>query len=321
MRAAVHTRYGPPDVVRISAVPAPAAGPGELLVRVHAATVNRTDCHYRSARPVLMRAVSGPVRPRATILGNEFAGQVEAVGSGVTYFAAGDRVFGYREGRFGAHAEYLVISQDGLVTTIPPLVSYESAAAGTEGSHYALAHLRRAGVASGQDVLVYGAAGGIGSAAVQLAKSAGARVTGVCATAQLDLVRRLGADTVVDYTAVDFAAGEERYDVVLDAVGKVSFGRCRRLLKPGGSFLSSGAGPYGQNAILVLVTPLLRGRKVLFAYPHFDHAALRYLRDLLESGALVPLIDRRYPLDQIGDAYRYVESGQKIGNVIITVMP
>jgi NADPH:quinone reductase-like Zn-dependent oxidoreductase len=319
MRAAVHHAYGPPEVVHVIEVGRPAARETELLVRVQATTVNRTDCHYRSAKPFVMRFLSGLAKPRATILGTEFAGEVAAIGKDVAAFKVGDRVFGYSEGPFGAHAEYMAISEDGLVAAIPANLSYQEAAPATEGSHYALAHIRRAKVSGGQRVLVYGASGGIGSAAVQLLRSLDARVTAVCDTRNLALVKGLGADRVIDYTAEDFTADGPVYDVVFDAVGKSSFGRCRRLLKPGGIFMSTGPGPGCQNLILPLLTARWRGRKVLFAYPHFDQAALRHLRDLIEAGAFRPVIDRQYPLDQIVEAYRYVETGQKIGNVVINV--
>jgi NADPH:quinone reductase-like Zn-dependent oxidoreductase len=202
VKAAVRARYGPPEVVQISQVGKPAPGSHELLVKVHATTVNRTDCHYRSGRPWIMRPlVSGLARPRAAVLGNEFAGQVVAAGNGVTSFRIRDRVFGYTEGPFRAHAEYLVIAEDGRVAVMPPNLGYEQAAAGTEGAHYALSHIRRAQVGSGHNVLVYGATGAIGSAAVQLLKTVGATVTAVCATPHLELVRKLGADQVIDYTA------------------------------------------------------------------------------------------------------------------------
>jgi NADPH:quinone reductase-like Zn-dependent oxidoreductase len=302
-------------------VPQPAANGNQLLVRVHATTVNRTDCHYRSAKPFIMRFVSGLAKPRATILGSEFAGEVADVGPDVTAFKVGDRVFGYNEGPFGAHAEYLVVPEDGLVATLPAKLGYQEAAPGTEGSHYALAHIRRAKINRGQHILVYGATGGIGSAAVQLLKSLGARVTAVCDTRNMALARSLGADTVIDYTVGDFTHADQVYDVVFDAVGKTSFGRCKRLLKPRGIFMSTGPGPGYQNLMLPIIKPLFGGKKVLFAYPHFDQAALRYIRDLIESGAFRPLVDRHYPLDEIVEAYRYVETGQKIGNVVIGVVP
>jgi NADPH:quinone reductase-like Zn-dependent oxidoreductase len=321
MKAAVHTRYGPPDVVRISEVEKPAAKDDEVLVKVHATTVNRTDSGLRAAKPFISRFFTGLVRPRATVLGNEFAGAVEAVGSGVTSFQVGDRVFGYNGTRFGAHAEYLAIPEDGSLATMPANVTFEEAAASTEGSHYALSLIRNAKVRSGQAVLVNGATGAIGSAAVQLLKGLGADVTAVCATENVELVRGLGADRVVDYTAEDFTKDEQAYDVVLDAVGKSSFGRCRRLLKPRGIYLSTDLGPLSQNPILALITPLFGGKKVMFPIPRDDQKMVSYLKGLVESGAFRPLIDRRYPLDQIVEAYRYVETGQKIGNVVISVAP
>ncbi len=318
----MRTRYGPPEVVRISEVAKPGAGDNELLVKVHATTVNRTDCHYRSGRPWIMRPlVSGLARPKAAVLGNEFAGQVEAAGAAVTSFQAGDRVFGYTEGPFGAHAEYPTIRADGRVAVMPLSVRYERAAAGTEGAHYALSHIRRARIRGGHKVLVYGATGAIGSAAVQLLKTIGATVTAVCATPQLELVSKLGADTVIDYTAGDFTRGGPDYDVVFDAAGKSSFGRCKRLLKPAGIYMSTGPGPWYQNLMLPLTTPLLGGKKVVFAYPRLDQATVRYSGQLMESGQFLPVIDRQYGLDQIVQAYRYAETGQKIGNIVITVDP
>jgi NADPH:quinone reductase-like Zn-dependent oxidoreductase len=322
VKAAVRTRYGPPEVVRIAQVEKPAPGNRELLVKVHATTVNRTDCHYRSGKPWIMRPlVSGVARPRAAVLGNEFAGQVAAAGNGVTSFRVGDRVFGYTEGPFGAHAEYLVIADSGRVAVMPPNLDYEQAAAGTEGAHYALSHIRRAKIGSSHYVMVYGATGAIGSAAVQLLKTLGTTVTAVCATPHLQLVRELGADRVLDYTTGDFTSDDPDYDVVFDAAGQSSFGQCKRLLKPGGIYMSTGPGPWYQNLILPLATPLLGGKKVVFAYPRLDQATVRHFARLMETGQFTPLIDRRYPLDQIVEAYRYAETGQKIGNLVITVAP
>ncbi|GAA2881261.1 NAD(P)-dependent alcohol dehydrogenase [Streptosporangium fragile] len=321
MKAAVHSRYGPPDVVRIAEVDEPPVGNKDVLVRVHATTVNRTDCAYRAARPFFVRMATGLTRPRRKVLGTEFAGVVEAVGGGVTSFAVGERVFGYNEGAFGAHAEYLSVPEDGMIATMPAGTTFAEAAPGTEGSHYALSFIRTAGIRAGQDVLVHGATGAIGSAAVQLLKSLGVTVTAVCDTANLELVRSLGADRVVDYTAQDFTRDTQTYDAVFDAVGKSTFGRCKRLLKPGGAYLSSDVGPWWQNLVLPLVTPLLGGKKVKFPIPRNDREMVRHLQELIENGQFRPVIDRQYPLDQIVDAYRYVETGQKIGNVIIEVVP
>ena len=321
MKAAVHTSYGPPDVVRISEVDKPAPKDNELLVRVHATTVNRTDCGLRAAKPFIVRFFTGLTRPRVTVLGNEFAGAVEAVGRGVTSFEVGDRVFGFNGSSFGAHAEYLVRPEGGLVATLPAGLTYEEAAPGTEGSHYALSLIRRARIDKGQDVLVNGATGAIGSAAVQLLRHLGANVTAVCGTEHVELVRGLGAGRVIDYTAQDFTKDTQTYDVVLDAVGKSSFGRCRRLLRPRGIYLSTDLGPLSQNPILALVTPLFGGKRVMFPLPREDQEMVRYLRELIESGEFRPLIDRRYRLDQIVEAYRYVETGRKVGNVVLQVEP
>jgi NADPH:quinone reductase-like Zn-dependent oxidoreductase len=320
MRAAVYTRYGPPEVVGIAEVDKPAAGDGQVLVKVHATTVNRTDCGYRAPTPFFMRLFAGLSRPRTTVLGTEFAGVVEEVGAGVTSFAVGDRVFGFSV-RLGAHAEYLAIRADGLLTTMPAGWTFERAAPGTEGAHYALSALDRSNVHSGQEVLVYGATGAIGSAAVQLLKARGVTVTAVCGTGQVELVTGLGADRVVDYQVEDFTRDEQRYDVVFDAVGKSSFGRCRRLLKPRGSYVSSDLGPFWQNPALVLITPLFRGRKVVFPLPNQKQDVARYLRSLMEAGEFTPVVDRVYPLDQIVEAYRYVETGRKVGSVVVTVVP
>lgn len=323
MQAAVYTNYGPPEVVTVREVPEPVAGPDEVLVRVRASTVNRTDCAVRAAHPFFMRFITGPIRPRRTVLGCEFAGDVAAVGSNVdtSSWRPGERVFGYVEGPFGAHAEYLTLPAAGSLATIPPGVTYPQAAAATEGAHYALSAIRRARLRPGQDVLVYGATGAIGSAAVQLAHAIGATVTAVATTAHLELVAGLGADRVVDRTTTDFTRDRQTYDVVIDAVGKSSFGECRRLLRPRGMYLSSELGPRAENPFLALVTPLLGGRRVGFPYPTHDQQMIGYFRDLLASGAFRPVVDRTYPLADIVDAYRYVETGQKIGNVVLTVGP
>jgi NADPH:quinone reductase-like Zn-dependent oxidoreductase len=319
MKAAVHTRYGPPDVVRVVDVPTPTPRDNEVLVKVQATTVNRTDCGFRGAKPFFVRVFTGLVRPRVRILGNEFAGQVQAIGSGVTSFAVGDRVFGYDDTRFGAHAQYLTIGEDASLARIPASLTYAEAVPATEGSHYALAGIEKAKIRAGQRVLVNGGTGAIGSAAVQLLASRGVQVTAVCDTTHLELVRRLGAERVIDRTIEDFTQDAQRYDVVFDAVGKSSFGRCRRLLEPRGVYLSTDLGPGAQNPFLALVTPVLPGKSVLFGFPRHNQAMMNYFKELMESGLFRPVIDRSYPLDEIVDAYRYVETGQKIGNVVIIV--
>jgi NADPH:quinone reductase-like Zn-dependent oxidoreductase len=321
VKAAVCTRYGPPEVVRITEVDKPKASERELLVKVEATTVNRTDCGYRAAKPFILRFFTGLRRPKRSrrILGTEFAGTVEAVGSSVTSFAVGDRVFGYIEGPFGAHAEYLATRDDASVTTLPANATVEEAAASTEGSHYALANIRAAKISSGQNILVNGGTGAIGSAAIQLLKDLGAHVTAVCSTEHVALVGRLGADRVIDYRATDFTKDDQTYDVVFDAAGKSSFARCKRLLKPKGIYLSTELGPFPQNPILALITPLLGRKKVVFTIPKHDQEIVTYIKGLIESGAFMPAIDRRYSLNEIVEAYRYAETGQKVGNVVISV--
>ena len=312
--------YGPPEVVSVTEVPVPEPGEGELLIRVAATTVNRTDCAYRAARPFFMRAFTGLRRPRRTILGTEFAGEVVGLGEQVDRFAVGDLVFGYCEGRFGAHAEYAVAHQTSSIATVPDGVPLTTAAAACEGFHYARSALRRAGVQAGDDVLVNGATGGIGSAAVQQLAAMGATVTAVCAAEHADLVRGLGADHVVDYLTEDFTDLPRQFHLVFDAVGKSTFGRCRRLLRPDGVYVSSELGPGWQNLPLSLVGTVRRGRqRVVFPFPEDGQSVVEEIRDHLAAGTFRPLIDRTYPLEEIAAAYRYVETGQKIGNVVVTL--
>lgn len=321
-------RYGPPEVVRIEEAERPTAERDELLIKVHATTVNRTDCAYRGGKPFLMRFFGGWRRPKVAVLGTEFAGVVEATGSGATSFQVGDRICGWCEGTFGAHAEYMTIQAGRpLNCMIPDGVSFEEAAPSTEGSHYALSFLRRAGVEAGQDVMVYGATGAIGSAAVQLAKELDLRVTAVCGTEHVELVRSLGADRVIDYKTEDYTRDAARYDLVIDAVGKSSFWKCRRLLKPKGIYTASDR-PWSQKPGLFIpvflawllvsgLTRLLRGRRQMFVAPRRDPEGLRWLKEQIEAGTFRPVIDRIYPLEEIVEAYRFVETGEKTGNVVI----
>jgi NADPH:quinone reductase-like Zn-dependent oxidoreductase len=321
MRAAVSTRYGPPEVVRVvDDAPEPEVRPDDLLVRVHVTTVNRTDAAYRRAYPFIIRSVSGWRGPKAPVWGTEYAGVVERVGPDVTRFAPGDRVFGYAEPRFGAHAELIVVAESSFVAAVPDGIDLRHAAAATEGSHYALSSIRRAGVQPGDRVLVHGATGAIGSAAVQLLADLGAHVIATAPSAHVELVRGLGARRVVDFEAEDFTAIDETVDVVLDLVGKSTFGACRRLLGPHGVYVSSDLGPYAQNIALPLVTRLGRGRRVVFPFPSTSPEVVEHLRSRLESGAFTPLLDpATLRLEDIVEAYRYVETGQKLGNVLVTV--
>jgi NADPH:quinone reductase-like Zn-dependent oxidoreductase len=322
MKAAVSHAYGPPDVVRVAEVAEPEAGPGDLVVRVHLSTVNRTDCGYRAGTPWVIRAIAGWPRPRASVWGTEYAGVVERVGDGVVGFAAGDEVFGYAEGRFGAHAELVAVDAGSMVAHVPEGVDLASAAAATEGGHYALSFIRRSGLRAGQRALVHGATGAIGSAVVQLLADDGVHVTATAPTAHLDLARRLGAEEVVDWQRGGLDSLDATFDAVLDAVGKSTFGVARRWLVPRGVYLSSELGPYRQNLPLALLTPLGRGRKVVFPAPIGGPDVIADLADRLARGAFRPVLDpRRFPLDDVVEAYRHVESGEKLGSVLLEVRP
>jgi NADPH:quinone reductase-like Zn-dependent oxidoreductase len=322
MRAAVRTGYGPPEVVHLADVPVPAVEEHDVRVRVHAATVNRTDCGFRSGKPYFARFITGFPNPRHSILGGEFAGVVEAVGAAVSRFAVGERVFGYSEEGLGAHAEYLAIAQDGPIATMPDQADFASIVPATEASHYAVGLVQATRIRRGDPVLVYGATGAIGSAAVQFLAYLGADVTAVCGPEHIDLVRRLGARRVIDRAAADFTQDDQKYRAVLDAVGKSSFGACRRLLDGDGFYLSTDLGRGGQNPILMLATAWSPGRTVSIPIPpRRDQAQIRRFKGLIEAGAFTPVVDRTYPLDDIVEAYRYVETGQKIGNVVIGVAP
>ena len=319
MKAVVYTRYGPPDALELKEVDKPVPSDNEVLIRVHATTVNRTDCAALRGKPMLARVVYGLRGPRNTILGNEFAGEVESVGNDVTAFKAGDKVFGYDDARYGAHAEYKTMPEDGMIATMPATMSHEEAAPTAEGAHYALKNIRKANVSIGQRVLIHGATGAIGSAAVQLVKQIGADVTAVCDTRNLDLVKSLGADTVIDYTAGDFTTSGQDYDFVFDAVGKSSFGACKKLLKPGGIYCSTDLGFLAQNPFLALWTSRFGSKKVIFPIPRTSREDMIFLKELIEAGQFKAVVDRSYPLEQVAEAYQYVETGQKTGNVVIHV--
>lgn len=317
MKAAIHKKYGPPEVVSVMEVEKPVPKDNEVLIKVFATTVNRTDCGFRSAKYFISRFFSGLFNPKQQTLGNEFAGKIESIGKDVTLFSVGDKVFGYNDSRFGAHAEYMVLSENDAITTLPKNLSYEEAAPITEGGHYALCDIRAAKVKIGQSVLVYGATGAIGSAAVQLLKYFGANVTAVCNAKNVALVKFLRADVVVDYTKQDFTEINQKFDFIFDAVGKTSYGVCKPLLKENGIYISTELGKNGENIFYALVTPLFGGKKVLFPIPSINKEDVVFLKELVEAEKFKPVIDRKYYLDQIVEAYNYVETGQKIGNVII----
>jgi NADPH:quinone reductase-like Zn-dependent oxidoreductase len=325
MKAVVYDRYGPPDVLRIEEVQRPEPTADEVLVRIHATAVTRSDCATRDANrrsglivTLISRLVSGIRRPRQRILGTEFAGVVEAVGATVSEFAVGDHVFGTSGFAFGAHAEFICLRQSARIARMPAGMDFVEAAAICDGGLNALWCLRHADRRTGQTILVYGASGAIGTAAVQLAKHLGADVTAVCSTKNLDLVRSLGADRVVDYTQEDFTANGRTYDVIFDAVGKHSFSRCRGSLRPGGVYLATDG---LRNVFLALWTSRFGDKKVLFPIPpRYTKTDVLVLKELIEAGTYRAVVDRRYPMEDVVAATRYVETEHKTGNVILTMV-
>lgn len=320
MRAIVYTAYGPPEVAQLKELPKPSIKDNEVLIKVHCSTVNRTDSGFRSAEYVISRFWSGLFKPKFPVLGSEFAGVIEATGKNVSAYKKGDKVFGFNDQTFGGHAEYVAMPENAAMAIIPEHLSFEEAAALTEGSHYALVDIRAAKVEAGQNVMVYGATGAIGSAAVQLLKYFGAHVTSVANTKNVALVKSLGADVVIDYQTEDFTQTKTKFDFIFDAVGKSSFGQCKPLLKEKGIYISTELGKNGENIWLALLTPLRGGKKLLFPLPTITKNDVEFLGELAQQGKFKPVIDRSFTMEQIVEAYHYVQSGQKTGNVILKIV-
>jgi NADPH:quinone reductase-like Zn-dependent oxidoreductase len=318
MKAVVYDKYGPPEVLRLEDVERPVPADDEVLVKVHATTVNRTDCGWRSAQPFIVRYFTGLRRPKRRILGMEVAGVVEAVGSTVTEFEVGEDVFGVKG--FGAHAEFTCVRESAALARKPSDMTFEEAAAVCDGALIALSCLRKADhLREGRSILVYGASGSVGTAAVQLAKHLGAEVTAVCNTKNVELARSLGADEVVDYLQEDFTKNGKTYDVIFDAVGKYSFRRCRHSLKPGGIYIETDLGFMWHVPPLALMTRWIGDKRVTLGVARYTKEDVLFLKELIEAGKYRAVIDRSYPLEQVVEATRYVETGQKTGNVVLTV--
>jgi NADPH:quinone reductase-like Zn-dependent oxidoreductase len=317
MKAVVYDRYGPPDVLRLDEVERPVPAADEILIRTHATTVNRTDVGLRSAELFISRFVTGLRRPKHQILGMELAGEVDAVGPAVTEFKVGDKVFGGRGS--GAWAEFVCMQESAAVALKPESMTFEEAASVFDGASLALACLRQAGPLQGRSIVVYGASGSVGTAAVQLARHFGANVTAVCSTRNVELVWSLGANAVVDYTQEDFTRNGKRYDVIFDAVGQISFRRCRRSLKRGGTYIETDLGFMWHVPLLLLATRWIGDKKVKIGITAYRKEDLLFLKELIEAGEYRAVIDRTYPLEDVIEASRYVETGRKTGNVVLRV--
>lgn len=318
MKAAVRNKYCNPEDLMVTEVPIPIPGKNDVLIKVKATTVNRTDCGALTGRPWLIRCFIGLLRPNCPSTGTDFAGIVVAIGSDVKRHEVDDSVYGFFDQGLGSHAEYVAVHQKEAILKKPEHVTYEQAAASLEGAHYAFYFLNKLNLKEGVKVLVNGGTGAIGNAAVQFLKHLHVEVTATCETDYIDVLKTQGAAHVIDYTKQDFTKLNEQFDYVFDAVGKSSFEKCRPLLKPNGIYISSELGRYWQNPLLALLAPFMPGKKVKFPIPFSAHRSIKFINELLVSREFHPLIDRRYKLAEISKAYRYVLGGQKKGNVILT---
>ena len=330
MKAMVYTQYGSPEVLQLKEIEKPAPKDNEILIRIHATSVNIGDLWARNFKAITPSKFTMPLpfwlparmyfgwnKPKINILGNEFAGEIESTGRDVKRFKKGDPVFGYRGQNMGANAEYLCVPENGLVAIKPANMTFEEAAASSYGALTALNLLRKANIQSGQKILINGASGGIGAAAVQLATYYGAEVTGVCGTPRMEFVKSLGADHVIDYTREDFTKNHQTYDLIFDILGKGSFSRYKNSLTKNGIYLL--ASFKMKQLFQMLWTSITGGRKVICALSFENPADLLFIKELIETGKMKTIIDRRYPLEQIAEAHRYIETGHKKGNVVITV--
>jgi NADPH:quinone reductase-like Zn-dependent oxidoreductase len=318
MKAAYRTKYGPFHTLKIVELDRPVPKADEILVRIHATTVNRTDCGIVSGKPFPIRFFSGLIKPKFAIPGTDFAGSIVELGNAVQSFSVGDRVWGLWTDGIPTQAQYACISTKYPILKIADHFSFEQAAASGEAAFYAYNFINKIGLEKGQKLMVNGATGGIGSATVQLAKHFGLQVWATCAGPYTERIKELGADIVIDYTQEDFSMLNEKFDYVMDAVGKSTFSKCRPILKKGGVYVSSELGPYAQNIFYALITPLFYHQKVIFPLPSNTADSIAFIQKLIENKEFKPLIDKTYPLSRIAEAYDYVASGQKIGNVIIS---
>ena len=317
MKASIRRRYGSPNQIKIENIEKPISKDNEVLIKVYATTVNRTDCANLTAKPFIMRFFLGLFRPRKIILGTDFAGKVVSIGKNVNSFSIGDKVFGFNDTGSESQAEYITTTVENLFP-IPKEIDYKQAAASLEGANYAYTFIHKVNIQSGQKILINGATGGIGSALLQFVRQYDVKITATCNTKNMKLIQSLGADKIYDYTKEDFTNDNDKYDFIFDAVGKSTFGKCKSLLRKKGVYISSELGPYSQNIFYPLLNSI-SSKKVIFPIPYSKQKTIPYISNLLEKEKFKPVIDREYLLEDISKAYEYVITGQKTGNVLINV--
>jgi NADPH:quinone reductase-like Zn-dependent oxidoreductase len=317
MKASIRRRYGSPDQIKIENVEKTIPKDNEVLIKVHATTVNRTDCANLTAKPFLMRFFLGLFKPRKIILGTDFAGDVTTIGKNIKSFNIGDKVFGFIDLGCESQAEYITTTVEDLFL-IPENLDYKDAAASLEGANYAYTFIHKVDIQSGQNILINGATGGIGSALLQFVRQYDVKITATCNTKNIKLIQSLGADKIYDFTKEDFTNDNDKYDFIFDAVGKSTFRKCKPLLKENGIYISSELGPFSQNIFYPILTSR-SSKKVIFPLPYSKQKTIPYISNLLEKGTFKPVIDREYSLKDISKAYEYVLTGEKTGNVIINV--
>ncbi len=317
MKVSIRRKYCSPNQIKIENIERPVPQDREVLIKVYATTVNRTDCANLTAKPFIMRFVLGFFKPRKIILGTDFAGEVISIGENVKSYRTGDKVFGFIDTGAESQAEYTIITEENLFS-IPEKIDYKQAAASLEGANYAYTFIHKVNIQSDQNILINGATGGIGSALLQFVKQYDVRITATCNTKNIELIKFLGADKIYDYTKEDFTCDNDKYDFIFDAVGKSTFGKCKPLLKEKGIYVSSELGPYSQNVFFPLLTSI-SNKKVIFPIPYSKQKTIPYIINLLEKGKFKPVIDREYLLEDISKAYEHVIAGQKTGNVLIKV--
>lgn len=318
MKASIRKKYGSSRQIKIEDIEKPIPKDNEVLIKVYATTVNRTDCANLTAKPFIMRFVLGLFKPRKIIIGTDFSGEVIALGKAVKLFKLGDKVVGFKDTGSESHAEFITKETSNLYL-IPENINYKDAAASMEGAHYAYTFIHKVNIQSGQKILINGATGGIGSALIQFVRQYDVQITATCNTKNVELMESLGADKIYDYTKEDFTDDKDKYDFIFDAVGKSTFGKCKPLLKEKGIYISSELGPYSQNLFYAITTSISKNKKVIFPVPYSTEKTIPYIMELLKKEKFKPVIDREYMLDEIALAYEYVLRGEKTGNVIINI--